>query len=33
MELVFPADVKTKCFYFLLKQLRVWSFVLSNVSW
>ena len=30
---VFPADEKTRCFHFLLQQLRLWSFFLSTVSW
>ena len=33
MEPVFPADVKTRCFRFLLQQLIFWSFLLSSVSW
>ena len=33
MEPVFPADVKTRCFHFLPQQLRIWSFLLSSVSW
>ena len=33
MEPVFPADVKTRCFHFLLQQLTFLSFLLSNVSW
>ena len=33
MGLVFPADEKTRCFHFLLQQLRLWSFFLSSVSW
>ena len=33
MEPVFPADVKTRCFHFLLQQLRFWSYLLTNVSW
>ena len=32
-EAVFPADVKTRCFHFLLQQLKFWSFLLSSVSW
>ena len=39
MEPVFPTDMKTGCFHFLLRQLRFWSqlrcwsFILSSVSW
>ena len=33
MEPVFPADVKMRCFHFLLHQLRFWSFLLTSVSW
>ena len=33
MEPVFPADVKTRCFHFLLQQLTFFSFLLSSVSW
>ena len=33
MEPVFPADMKTRCFYFLLQQLKFWSFLLSSVYW
>ena len=33
MKPVFAADVKTRCFHFLLHQLRFWSFLLSSVSW
>ena len=32
MEPVFPADVKTRCFHFLLQQLTFWFFLLSSVS-
>ena len=33
MEPVFAAELKTRCFHFLLQQLRFWSFLLSSVSW
>ena len=33
MEPVFPADKKMRCFYFLLQQLTIWSFLLHSVSW
>ena len=33
MEPVFSAEGKTRCFHFLLQQLRIWSFLLSSVSW
>ena len=33
MEAVFAADVKRRCFHFLLQQLRFWSFLPSSVSW
>ena len=33
MEPVFPADVKMRCFHFLLHQLRFWFFLLTSVSW
>ena len=32
MELVFPGDVKMRCFYILLQHLTIWSF-LDSVSW
>ena len=33
MEPVFPAEVKTRCFHFFPQQLRIWSVLLSSVSW
>ena len=33
MKPVFAEDVKTRCFHFLLQQLRFWSFLLTSVSW
>ena len=33
MDPVFPADKNMRCFYFLLQQLTIWSFLFNSVPW